>query len=57
VTFTDDIIDRINQTINYIHKYVEEKNLSVYTEGITERITVGFKENKLYGAVIFLPTR
>jgi hypothetical protein len=57
VTFTDDIIDRINQTINYIHKYVEEKNLSVYTEGITERITVGFKENKLYGAVIFLPTK
>jgi len=33
-----------------------EKNLSVYTDGITNSITVRFKKNKVYGDVIFLPS-
>jgi len=33
-----------------------EKNLSVYTDGITNGITVRFKKDKVYGDVIFLPS-
>jgi hypothetical protein len=33
-----------------------EKNLSVYTDGITNGITMRFKKDKVYGDVTFLPS-
>jgi hypothetical protein len=47
VTFTDDIIDRINPTVNYIRKYADEYIFSVYIKGMIEGIIVGFKRTNL----------
>jgi hypothetical protein len=41
--------------VKYICKYTNEKIFLIYTERITKGITIGFKKDKLYGEVIFLP--
>ena len=41
--------------VKYVLKYADEKNHSIYTDGITNGITMGFKKCKSYGDVIFLP--
>jgi hypothetical protein len=56
VTFIDDITNRINLTVKYIHKYADGKHFSIYTKGIINGITMGFKKDKLYCDVTFLLT-
>jgi hypothetical protein len=40
--------------VKYVLKYADEKNPSVYTDGIMNDITMGFKKYKSYGDMIFL---
>lgn len=48
VSFTDIVTDEINPTVKFICEYVDGKLLLVYTDDITEGITVGFKkENRM----------
>jgi len=57
VTFTNDITDRINSMVKHVHKYAEEKTSSIYAKGIMEGITVGFKKDKSYDDMIFVPIK
>ena len=41
--------------IQFVHEYPKGKLLSVYTNDITDDITVGLKK-KSYGNVTFIPT-
>jgi len=47
VTFTDGVTDKINPTVKHILKYADEKNLLVYTNDITNGITVGLKKRQI----------
>jgi len=41
--------------VKYVLKYADEKNSSIYTDEITNGITMGIKKDKSYDDVIFLP--
>jgi hypothetical protein len=43
--------------VKHVHKYAEEKTSSIYAKGIMEGITVGFKKDKSYGDMIFVPIK
>ena len=48
VRFIDIVTDEINPMVKFIREYADGKILLVYTDNITEGITVGFKkENRM----------
>lgn len=44
VTFSNSFIDKINPMVKFFCKYTDENNPSVYTNRITDDITVRFKK-------------
>lgn len=44
VIFTDGLTDGKNPMVKFISKYTDKNNPSVYTDRITNDITIGFKK-------------
>jgi len=43
--------------VKFVHKYTDRNNSSVYTDKITDNITMEFKKDKSYGDMTFFTDR